>query len=243
MTVGLDHILPAIGSLTPAQQTVLGVVSTHENPVTVADLARECGVHVNTVREPLGVLRSLGLVERERMPTSGRGRPAWGYLSRALSGVASSVDVLHHITRSTIAWIRATASDPMAAGRELGHHLGDDALASTTVPDHNAIDFPADFQLANHMTKIRVLLVAFGLAAEAHPEIPTALVLRDSPFAEGDDPDPVAFAIRQGMVERIVERTARGTATPTFRSGPDPRVCEVILVPTGTEGLRSEPAS
>jgi hypothetical protein len=129
----------------------------------------------------------------------------------------------------------------MAAGRELGHQLGDDALAAAKVPDHNAIDFPADFELANHMTKIRVLLVAYGLAAEPHPDLPTALVLHDSPFAEGDDPDPVAFAIRQGMVERIVERTARGTATPTFRSGPDPRVCEVILVPTGSVKPRSEP--
>jgi predicted transcriptional regulator len=243
LTAGLDHIFSTIGSLTPAQQSVLGAVSKHENPVTVADLAEECGLHVNTVREPLGVLRSLGLVEREGMPASGRGRPAWGYLSRALSGVASSVDMLHHIARSTISWIRATAPDPMAAGRELGHYLGDDALATASVPDHEAIDFPADFKLANHMTKIRVLLIAYGLAAEAHPEIPTALVLRDSPFAEGDDPDPVAFAIRRGMVERIIERTARGTATPTFRSGPDPRVCEVILVPTGTIRPQSEPVS
>lgn len=229
---GLDHILSAIGSLTPAQQTVLGAVSGHNDPVTVADLAAECGLHVNTVREPLDVLRSLGLVERQRMPVRGRGRPAWGYVSRALSGTASSVDLLRHMTRSTISWIRATSPDPMAAGRELGHHLGEDALVTADVPDHSSIRATREFSLAAHMTKIRVFLTAFGLAAEADPRNPTGLVLRGCPFADPQDPDPIAFAIRRGMVERVVERTAGGLATATFRQHEDPMVCDVLLHPT-----------
>lgn len=232
---GIDHILPAIGSLTPAQQTVLAAVSGHDEPVKVADIARECGLHVNTVRDPLDVLLELGLVERERMPVAGRGRPAWGYVSRALSGPASSVEMLRHMARSTIAWIRATSPDPMAAGRDLGRHLGDDALATAHVPDHDAVEVSPDFDLAAHMTKIRVFLTAFGLAAEPHPQIPTALVLRDCPFADPAAPDPVAFAIRQGMVARVVERTARDMAVPTFRDGDDPWICEVVLVPAGRD--------
>lgn len=230
---GTDHILPAIGSLTTAQQTVLAAVSGHQDPVRVADVARECGLHVNTVRQPLDVLLELGLVEREQLPASGRGRPAWGYVSRALSGPASSVEMLRHMARSTIAWIRATTGDPIAAGIELGHHLGDDALATARVPDHDVGDISPDFELAAHMAKIRVFLTAFGLAAEPHPELPTALVLRDCPYADPAAPDPVAFAIRQGMVERVVERTARGMATPTFRDDDDPWVTTVVLVPTG----------
>ena len=83
---GIGEILTTIASLTPAQQSVLKKVSLHAGPVTITDLARESKLHVNTIREPLNVLVSLGLVEREKLPAAGRGRPYWGYTSRTLSG-------------------------------------------------------------------------------------------------------------------------------------------------------------
>ena len=82
---GIGEILTTIASLTPAQQSVLKKVSLHAGPVTITDLARESKLHVNTIREPLNVLVSLGLVEREKLPAAGRGRPYWGYTSRTLS--------------------------------------------------------------------------------------------------------------------------------------------------------------
>ena len=65
---GIGEILTIIASLTPAQQSVLKEVSLHAGPVTIADLAGESKLHVNTIREPLNVLVSLGLVEREKLP-------------------------------------------------------------------------------------------------------------------------------------------------------------------------------
>lgn len=70
---GIGEILTTIASLTPAQQSVLKKVSLHAGPVTITDLARESKLHVNTIREPLNVLVSLGLVEREKLPAAGRG--------------------------------------------------------------------------------------------------------------------------------------------------------------------------
>lgn len=133
---GIGEILTIIASLTPAQQSVLKEVSLHAGPVTIADLAGESKLHVNTIREPLNVLVSLGLVEREKLPATGRGRPYWGYTSRTLSGPNSPADLLRHLSRSTIRWIRDTSDDPVAAARSLGEHLGDDALAMANVPDH-----------------------------------------------------------------------------------------------------------
>jgi len=137
---GIGEILTTIASLTPAQQSVLKKVSLHAGPVTITDLARESKLHVNTIREPLNVLVSLGLVEREKLPAAGRGRPYWGYTSRTLSGPNSPADLLRHLSRSTIRWIRDTSDDPVAAARSLGEHLGDDALAMANVPgSHGAL--------------------------------------------------------------------------------------------------------
>ena len=155
---GIGEILTTIASLTPAQQSVLKKVSLHAGPVTITDLARESKLHVNTIREPLNVLVSLGLVEREKLPAAGRGRPYWGYTSRTLSGPNSPADLLRHLSRSTIRWIRDTSDDPVAAARSLGEHLGDDALAMANVPDHTEHSPSDKFSLADHMTKIRVFL-------------------------------------------------------------------------------------
>lgn len=66
------------------------------------------------------------------------------------------------------------------------------------------------------MTKIRVFLTAFGFSAEPHPTNPTALILRACPFVDPNDTDPVAMAIQQGMLYRVIERT--GVTPCTSRS-------------------------
>lgn len=226
---GLDDILSAIASLTPAQQAVLSAVSNHCGPVAITDLARECGLHVNTIREPLNVLVSLRLVERERMPVTGRGRPSWGYVNRTLSGPGSPVDLLRHLARSTITWIHNSCDDPITAGLDLGRHLGDDALAAAKVPDHSTLAASPQFSLAAHMTKIRIFLTAFGFSAEPHPSLPTALVLRTCPFVDPGYSDPVALAVQRGMLLRVMECTAGNLATATIRQDADTMNCELIL--------------
>ena len=227
---GIDAILTTIASLTPAQQAVLRAVSLHAGPVTIADLAQECGLHVNTVREPLNVLVSLGLVERERMPVSGRGRPSWGYTSRTLSGPNSPTDLLRHLFRSTTRWIRDSSDDPVAAATSLGQYLGDEALAMAKVPDHLGRPVTDQFSLAEHMTKIRVFLTAFGFCAESHPTNPTALVLRACPFTDPNDTDPVAMAIQRSMLYRVIERTGGNCVHATLRHDEDSGTCELVLV-------------
>ena len=231
---GIGEILTIIASLTPAQQSVLKEVSLHAGPVTIADLAGESKLHVNTIREPLNVLVSLGLVEREKLPATGRGRPYWGYTSRTLSGPNSPADLLRHLSRSTIRWIRDTSDDPVAAARSLGEHLGDDALAMANVPDHTEHSPSDKFSLADHMTKIRVFLTAFGFSAEPHPTNPTTLILRASPFVEPNDTDPVAMAIQQGMLYRVIERTGGNSVHVTLHHEEDSAPCELVLTPNFT---------
>ena len=95
----LAETLAAMAALTPAQHALLERISHHASPVTVAELAQEAGLHVSSVRETLEGLFALGLVEKQQLPSSGRGRPALGYStmprrsSRARSsGVPGSVN-------------------------------------------------------------------------------------------------------------------------------------------------------
>lgn len=105
------------------------------------------------------------------------------------------------------------------------------------VPDHSGIQSTQTFCLAAHMTKIRVFLTAFGLAAEADPQSPTGLVLHGCPFADPADPDPVAFAIRRGTVERVVDRTGAGhegvDAPPTGHHPGPPESAGLSVIPSG----------
>ena len=75
----LAETLAAMAALTPAQHALLERISHHATPVTVAELAQEAGLHVSSVRETLEGLFTLGLVEKQQLPSSGRGRPALGY--------------------------------------------------------------------------------------------------------------------------------------------------------------------
>jgi len=74
----LAETLAAMAALTPAQHALLERISHHATPVTVAELAQEAGLHVSSVRETLEGLFALGLVEKQQLPSSGRGRPALG---------------------------------------------------------------------------------------------------------------------------------------------------------------------
>ena len=70
----LAETLAAMAALTPAQHALLERISHHATPVTVAELAQEAGLHVSSVRETLEGLFVLGLVEKQQLPSSRRGR-------------------------------------------------------------------------------------------------------------------------------------------------------------------------
>ena len=230
---GLNDLLMLVAQLTTAQQALLRRISAHSAPVTVAELAAESDLHVSSVRETLDGLLSLGLVIRERLPANGRGRPALGYLAYAPADPALPAHILTQITGALFQWLREASEDPVSVAHQIGRNWGNHALAAMQVPRHTtgAAASPG-FQLADHMNKIRLFLTAFGFGAVPHPRITTALVLSACPFTEPASPDPLALAMRHGMVIRVLEQTACDSADIEYREDPhDPLRCEVILIP------------
>jgi thiS family protein len=196
--------------------------------VTVTELAEENGHHVSSVRETLEALYALGLVTREQMPISGRGRPAHGYITYTPTDPAFPARMLEQATQAVFSWLRESADDPKAAAFGIGAHWADAALKMNRVPDHATSAFRPGFRLVDHMDKIRLFLTAMGFAAAAHPEEATSLVLGACPYTDPDDPDPLALELRRGVVERILERTSAGKADVAYL--PDPANPVRVLV-------------
>ena len=220
----LAETLAAMAALTPAQHALLERISHHATPVTVAELAQEAGLHVSSVRETLDGLFALGLVEKQQLPSSGRGRPALGYSTMTPADSSFAAQMLHQLTSSLLAWLRVDAADPAASVREIGSRWADAALETMAVPDHshNANRRPMrdTFNVAAHLGKVRLFMNAMGFASVPHDTDPMAVVLTACPFTEPGTPDDLALELRQGIVERVFERTATGFATWSLEADP-----------------------
>ena len=142
----LQSVLTTVASLTSAQHALLSQISRHSSPVTVTELAEENGHHVSSVRETLEALYALGLVTREQMPISGRGRPAHGYITYTPTDPAFPARMLEQATQAVFSWLRESADDPKAAAFGIGAHWADAALKMNRVPDHATSAFRPGFR-------------------------------------------------------------------------------------------------
>lgn len=115
-------------SLSGQRAVVLERLQQRGQPLTVAELAAELGLHPNTVREHLDALVSWGLVVRGRQAKRGRGRPAWTYAAAAdLVEPDTRVRDYAGLATALAAHIALTSADPrgdaLAAGRDWGRGL------------------------------------------------------------------------------------------------------------------------
>lgn len=233
-TPDLSETLRRMARLTSAQQALLRRISAHAGSVTVAELAAESGLHPNSVRETLDALVNLGLVTCEQMPIRGRGRPALGYQSWTPTDPAFPACTLAQVSHAMFAWLTAHVADPRQAAHEMGRYWADDALAMMHVPDHTRLKPTGGFTMAGHLNKMRLFLTSLGFAAQPHPRIDTGLVLHGCPFGCTDEscPDSLALEMRDGLLERVIERTAGSMADAQVMVDVNhPLRCEIILTP------------
>ena len=226
-------LLSAIARLTPAQHSLLTAVSRHNVPVTVTQLAKESGLHSSSVRETIEALYNSGLVTREQLPVSGRGRPALGYLTLAPANAAFAGQLLEQSVSAMLAWLRANASNPVEAAYDIGARWGEQAVSdneSAKLLDGPKASGRSDFPLASHADCIRRFLTNMGFAATSHPTSPSCLILNACPYTDPAFPDPLALELRRGAVERIVQAACGADVDVDFAADPDnPVVAKVTL--------------
>jgi predicted ArsR family transcriptional regulator len=102
----------------PARRRIFELIADSVAPVGVAELARSCGLHENTVRLHLARLVDAGLVAQELDTTPRRGRPGYRYR-------ASAPDPDDEATayRHLAVWLAEAVRDGLnarAAGRRVG---------------------------------------------------------------------------------------------------------------------------
>jgi len=232
--------LKRLAALSPAQRTMLTHLGAAGEPVTAAALAEEVGIRPSTARETLDGLLASGLVRRERMPITGPGRPSYGYVAAAPTGIDGPMSMFVGIVTATAETLREIHPDPAAVARTIGRSWAD-RMVGRALPDHaeHAEEAYADLSLAEHMDKIAYFFTALGFGA-AVSDSRREVRLRSCPFVEAGRVDPLVCEMHRGMTREVIARTSRGRAEAELRPWVTPEECEVAVAEIGTGGEESE---
>ena len=169
---------PTEEPLSRSRASLLATLAASPDPMTLAALAAESGLHVNTVREHLEALEQRGLVQRESAAPRGRGRPASLY--RAVepgdrSEYAGLATALAAVIRRTSDHPR---DDAITAGEGWGRELarskaGPQASAQAArgqvVEKRDDLGFAPDADARNAV--VRLTRCPLLDAARRHPDV------------------------------------------------------------------------
>lgn len=114
----------------PTRHRIFRLVADAPQPIGVAELTREVGLHHNAVRQHLARLVEAGLVVESVAPPHGRGRPALRYVVDPT--VESRWDVRGPFERLSwwLAEVIRTGDTPFEVGRRVGRRRRDRIAAS-----------------------------------------------------------------------------------------------------------------
>jgi predicted ArsR family transcriptional regulator len=207
------------GGLSGPRGAVLERLQRSTRPVTIAEMARDLGVHPNTAREHLDALVVRGLATRERAPAAGRGRPAWTYAAvddlpepdprvRDYAGLAAAL--AGHIAR--------TSPNPTGDGLAAGIAWGRSLVASR--PAHPG-------PTPRH--KVVALLDELGFAPEADPEA-RSVALRQCPLLDAAREHPgVVCQVHLGIARGALEHHGGDPEPTTLLPFAEPGACRLHL--------------
>lgn len=131
-------------ALTFAQQRVLTSINSHNEWVTVGDIAEDLDLHKNSVRAAIDALVSRHLIEQSQHRTGGRGRPSWIY--RSLQKDSSKL-------RDAVAALEGASEEERRLLESLLNARHVDSVAHSENPTQDLIDFLAKFDMKAEATE------------------------------------------------------------------------------------------
>lgn len=195
--------------LSAARAAVLAFLIDSGRPVTVAEVSASSGQHTNTVREHLDALVEADLVSSERLPPSGRGRPAIAYAARTRNSVLRGTKEYVALVDALVTQLKRTSTNLEADSLAVGRAWAEDLTVEGTPQE-----------------KLR------NMGFDAVPEAENQLLLETCPVLAAAKANPdVVCNIHLGLLRTIVGEET--DLEPFVENG-----CRVRLPPSSTGGTR-----
>jgi predicted ArsR family transcriptional regulator len=207
-------------ALSASPTAILETLRRQREPVTLAALALQTGLHPNTVREHLESLVHRGLVSRSRAEPEGRGRPAWLYgCTPARSGTPEYAGLAEALASALARTSREPYLDAVLSGAEWGHRLAHDRGAAPTDPEAAR-------------TRVVELLDDLGFEPRQEPGAPASIRLTRCPLLDAARRHPdIVCGVHLGVVRGALEEhgaSPEGSALVPFA---EPGACRLVVPP------------
>lgn len=202
----------------PRHAEVLDALRHADAPLSVADVARQLGIHVNTARFHLDALVASGAAITALESSSGPGRPRTVYRPRPGMdrGGIRSYQLLAQILLSHLSSAGpGAADDATQAGRAWGGFL-----VGAPPPFQHLTDEAAVGQLTG-------LLDELGFAPVAEPgTVPAVIRLRHCPFLElAEGYDQLVCRIHLGLMQGALAELRTSVAATRLEPFAEPDAC------------------
>ena len=220
---------PTGRALSPSRAALLETLRGRPEPVGLADLVVETGLHRNTVREHMDALIDEGLVARHRAPAEGRGRPAWLYAAtfgpqgtagNEYAGLAAALATM--LERTSEAPAEAGAEAGFEWGRRLAEEAGEPAGRTGAAARRQVVEIfeRMGFAPQSDRRSVEVLLTRCPLLEAAH-ESPT-----------------VVCSVHLGIVRGAMSAYGHDGSASELHPFSDPGACHLRLVADEPERTR-----
>lgn len=199
------------------RRRILRLIAGSEQPVDAARVAEECGIHVTTARFHLDQLEAVGLLRRETLHGSGRGRP------RVVFRLVPQPTVEEEPTRELVAVLADALSRDPDGGRGRAEQAGERwsrRYAAQTGSD------PRDG--VGSLTRV---FGELGFAPEVRGAGPDrVLALHGCPFRDAAMAHPgVVCSAHRGLLSGIVNQLGGSAEDATLQPFVEPDLCVVQL--------------
>lgn len=196
---------------------ILTVLRRAEVPLSIAEIADQLGIHLNTVRFHLDALMENGRVERANTQHAKPGRPP--QLFRAVRGMDPGGPRHYQLLAAALADGLARGPDPVTEAVAIGRSLG----ARLARPRRRAAQHEPMGQLLG-------LLDEFGFAPE-RPAQDMRIMLRNCPFFELSKEYPeVVCPLHLGLMQGAMREWDAPISVDTLTPFAEPDGCVTQLV-------------
>ncbi|MFC5370877.1 helix-turn-helix transcriptional regulator [Arcanobacterium bovis] len=221
-------------NLSPAHQAMLKYLSTFLEPLSIAEIAEMQGLHQNSVRESIDALVAAGLVERSKIETTGRGRPAWAYYTTAPEHEVITDAYLTKFVRGICEMLKECAPDPEKKAYEMGMEWASDLKPHVeNFLDDIGVSFDdvKKFDDTQLLGVVRLLASAAGHDAVVKPNTQHTIQMRACPFVDIDGSiDPIMCEMHRGQLDGFLcvasDNSKKMVLSPAVRPG----ICEIELL-------------